>query len=330
MKTKLTVLCLFSFFALQLSAQNIIGLYPLNQNTLSNNYFEDVSGQENDALAHSVYPIFDPDRNGSLNAAVNLGSGSSMIINENADSPSYENVDQLSMGFWAIRIPTPVDTDCDDDCRIILSMQGENGNKFEIGFNEFHQIIFKHSGDAINYFTLESNVTFQNMEWFHVAISFDKTLHTAELYINGELHDSQNLFMEALENPILYFARTAEELEMPISFCLDDMVIYDGILSQKQFEDLYEGELIMTATENLISDVDLSIFPNPNTTDELFWASGLEIQKAQVYDLQGKLLLNTNTVNSNKLSISSLPSGTFIVRLLSEDGQVAYRKLTRI
>jgi hypothetical protein len=65
---------------------------------------------------------------------------------------------------------------------------------------------------------------------------------------------------------------------------------------------------------------DISIYPNP-TKDELFIKSESQIKKVEIYSLTGSLLLSENNFNE-KISVSALPKGVYVVRIYTDKGSV--------
>ncbi|MDI1257013.1 MAG: T9SS type A sorting domain-containing protein [Flavobacterium sp.] len=70
----------------------------------------------------------------------------------------------------------------------------------------------------------------------------------------------------------------------------------------------------------------LKVYPNPVTNGKLFIETSANAEKAVVvYDVLGKVVLNTKTVTS-EVNVSSLKGGVYIVKI-TEDGNTATRKL---
>ncbi|MCL9769953.1 GEVED domain-containing protein [Flavobacterium sp. HXWNR69] len=72
-------------------------------------------------------------------------------------------------------------------------------------------------------------------------------------------------------------------------------------------------------------DTKIKVYPNP-TSDYINIESLSEIKKVTVYNMMGQMVLNTI---SNKVDISNLSSGTFILEVTSIDGQKSKRKIIK-
>ena len=75
--------------------------------------------------------------------------------------------------------------------------------------------------------------------------------------------------------------------------------------------------------DSLADDIviqNLSIFPNP-TNNEINIQSGFKVRNVEVYDLEGKLILQKElNVNESKLNISDLKSGYYTLKIITDRG----------
>ena len=69
----------------------------------------------------------------------------------------------------------------------------------------------------------------------------------------------------------------------------------------------------------------LKVYPNPSS-DYINFEADTEIQNIAVYNLIGQLFVNSNL---NKVDISRLPNGTYIVEVVLIDGQKKYSKIVK-
>ncbi|MEI6349068.1 MAG: T9SS type A sorting domain-containing protein [Bacteroidota bacterium] len=108
-----------------------------------------------------------------------------------------------------------------------------------------------------------------------------------------------------------------------------DLVVGDSI---KNIANIYfdynfpvETNEAQTTVQNPIVNIDdlsillenLEIFPNP-VLDILSIKSELIIEKIEIYDLSGRII-QTHKVNNNQVKISDLPTGTYFVKLHTND-----------
>jgi len=92
------------------------------------------------------------------------------------------------------------------------------------------------------------------------------------------------------------------------------------------YTDFFDGTLPSPATPVLVfqcatSSVsehelsDIILYPNP-TTDKIFWAQNIMIEKVTIYDMNGKQVLSEN-ITENSIDVSHLASGTYLIKLES-------------
>ncbi len=79
----------------------------------------------------------------------------------------------------------------------------------------------------------------------------------------------------------------------------------------------------LSIAENNISG--LKVYPNPAKNTLYVTSDSFEAKEVQLYDVLGKSVLNTKTVN-NTVNISSLSKGVYVVKI-TEQGKTATRKI---
>lgn len=77
----------------------------------------------------------------------------------------------------------------------------------------------------------------------------------------------------------------------------------------------------LVGTEEILNSNNLTLYPNP-TNGILNLSSTENIQKVNVYDLKGSLILerNTSQLNAQTLDVSSLKSGIYVIELIDQTG----------
>lgn len=72
----------------------------------------------------------------------------------------------------------------------------------------------------------------------------------------------------------------------------------------------------LSTTEHELSNIVL--YPNP-TVDKIFWAQNIAIEKVTIFDMNGKQILSQK-VSDFSLDVSNLSSGTYLIKLESDEG----------
>ena len=91
---------------------------------------------------------------------------------------------------------------------------------------------------------------------------------------------------------------------------------------------VYEFGAFPLSTENLLINKDfISIYPNP-IKDDLFIKSDKEIQKVEIYNLLGKLVIKKEKERFNQINLSQLQTGVYLIRFYSE-GNIISKKIIK-
>ena len=111
------------------------------------------------------------------------------------------------------------------------------------------------------------------------------------------------------------------------SFCKDKFVTYNN--DSQIFPKDSPKEIISLNNSNNFTDV--LIFPNP--ANQSFTISFTETQESVkqlcIFDMQGKIMLRQENLSDNTVNISNLPSGTYIVQVISKRGEEYTSKLVK-
>ncbi len=84
-------------------------------------------------------------------------------------------------------------------------------------------------------------------------------------------------------------------------------------------DNLKFGSNVVSVSEMDISNNSITVFPNPANDRITILSDNAEIQKVELYNLQGQLITNQQ-LNDNTLDISNLSAGMYSVRIITEKG----------
>lgn len=70
----------------------------------------------------------------------------------------------------------------------------------------------------------------------------------------------------------------------------------------------------------------IKVYPNP-AKHQVFFESSVRLNQVEVFNLQGKSLLQANLVQNNKLDIQNLKAGLYILKITSQNGEQITKKL---
>ncbi len=179
----------------------------------------------------------------------------------------------------------------------------------------YDQIQFYYSEFNDNYFYI--------LEEFTASIEFDE--------------DVQNFEILHLEYPIgLYGSDISQFFHFTF---LTESLPSDNLVQQPlSYSFLEEGDLIYLYITNANGDevtfytttlsnasfekVELSIYPNPTSNLLHIEASQTDISRVEVFDVQGKQVMQVSAANLTKLDVSQLTNGMYFLKVSTSDGEL--------
>ena len=81
-----------------------------------------------------------------------------------------------------------------------------------------------------------------------------------------------------------------------------------------------------TLSTNEFENANVSLYPNPATSQITIEATGIKITEVSIYDLTGKIV---KTSENSQINVSNLPSGVYLVRLTDDTGRMMTRKFIK-
>lgn len=89
---------------------------------------------------------------------------------------------------------------------------------------------------------------------------------------------------------------------------------------------LFKAESLLTSTREVNNDISLPLYPNP-AKNHITIPSAMESASYQIIDLSGKIILSGVINQTNKISVSVLKAGIYIVRVNQSNGTTFSEKL---
>jgi hypothetical protein len=116
-----------------------------------------------------------------------------------------------------------------------------------------------------------------------------------------------DIFMVSWHEPFSYtFTTTSDKIYLDITNSEGSIAtFYDDFLSQDDF-----------LKQNL------KVYPNPVKDKLLIESSGLNIKKTEVYNLYGKLIFKSDTLENNSLDLSQLERGIYFLRIETTNAKI--------
>lgn len=169
-----------------------------------------------------------------------------------------------------------------------------------------------------------SNVFFNNGQWYHLVTSYDGT--KVKIYMNGNLIKTQTLAINtsnSVNNLFKIGATPSTSSGGTLNAAIDDLQIFDVALTDAQVNSLYSGTLATDDLSNIKNNI--SIYPNP-AKDVVFVKSETPITKIELYDFSGKKIKESA---SKEINISSLQRGNYLVKITDKEGNTQTKNLIK-
>lgn len=169
-----------------------------------------------------------------------------------------------------------------------------------------------------------SNVFFNNGQWYHLVTSYDGT--KVKIYMNGNLIKTQTLAINtsnSVNNLFKIGATPSTSSGGTLNAAIDDLQIFDVALTDAQVNSLYSGTLATSDLSNIKNNI--SIYPNP-TKDIVVVKSETPITKIELYDFSGKKIKESA---SKEMNIFSLERGNYLVKITDKEGNTQTKNLIK-
>lgn len=177
-------------------------------------------------------------------------------------------------------------------------------------------------------------------DWFHVALVIDQRAEQREhkFYVNGEQRGTiaSNYDFEtgkpSATGKLIFGSFSATSLLRNFTGMLDEVYMFDDALSQAEInevmniQNLDEYLSTLSVIDNTFSPEKVSVYPNPVT--QTLTIVGNNMSSAQVYDLSGRII-ESILLNNNKLNVSSLSSGIYMIRMTDVMGNTYVSKFVK-
>ncbi|MFZ9848817.1 MAG: T9SS type A sorting domain-containing protein, partial [Flavobacteriales bacterium] len=97
---------------------------------------------------------------------------------------------------------------------------------------------------------------------------------------------------------------------------IDDLAIYNRVLTSQEITDLYNEADYATSTNEITSNSSISLFPNPTSEQLTINLGSLENSMLKVYSINGALMSIQNAVSgSTSVDVSSNASGVYFTEV---------------
>ncbi|MEM7371369.1 MAG: LamG-like jellyroll fold domain-containing protein [Bacteroidota bacterium] len=304
----------------QIPREGLIGEYHLDNADLS-----DSSGYQHHMNSDGFFVGKTNDRFGRTDKALSL-DGTYIGIPDPSVYNFADSASGMSISLWI----HPINL-YHDWIPLVTKWPGFGRGGYFLGINPgTHQIRWNVNLGNIGP-PIESQTKPFNGVWYHVVATYDGS--EAKLYVDGVLEAQATYNSPLRPSNFTPFAIALQGDGNSFNTFLgdvDDVLIYDRAVSQEEVNQLMNQ--YATSNEVLMNQLtSFDLLPNP-ATDQLSIAFDAEIGKlpsVSLYDLQGRLQLHQQVLKDEPISLTTLPSGMYMVVLTVEDQLLGSRKLIK-
>lgn len=119
-----------------------------------------------------------------------------------------------------------------------------------------------------------------------------------------------------------------EALDNIIHQAFGQKLIYNNDLYYSKNAQLWKFDS-NTLNINSINEVEnINFYPNP-ASEFIYFSKQDYISQTKIYDLNGKLVFEKSIHSTNKIDISNLNSGVYILKFINRNGSMTYKKLVK-
>jgi hypothetical protein len=158
--------------------------------------------------------------------------------------------------------------------------------------------------------------------WYHYVFVYNGT--TVKIYRNGILLGSGTYTWSTFNYNSLFKLGTGVSGELYFSGAVDDLKIYNYVLTDAEVTNLYTNNSLTSENFNA-NNLEVGLYPNP-VNDILNIDTKEEVLSVEVFALQGQKVMSSK---QNKINVAELPAGIYLVRIEDVNNNIATKKIIK-
>ncbi|GAA4777184.1 MULTISPECIES: LamG-like jellyroll fold domain-containing protein [Flavobacterium] len=300
---------IFGYALTDTQISNLYNYNSLENNSLAyqfnfDNNYQDTTGTKSFGSVGN----FEADRNGVANKALRLNN-----------LGTFTNLNGIPVGNASRSVS------------IWFKMYGFNSDNFlfSYGSSTSNQSYgFSLTSNQINNYAWANDLTHTTSiplnTWKHLVVTFDSATDVASIYLNGVLITSAVKSAWNTSNDVNFYLGASPNSGDFFNGAVDDLKIYNYPLTQTEITNLYNNN-VLTASDFNQNNLKVSMYPNP-VQEVLNIQTETNLKSIEIYNLQGQKVLEAK---QNKINISNLKSGVYMVRIEDENSGVANKRIIK-
>lgn len=281
--------------------EGLIGFWSFTQNAN-----DDSGNNQNGAVTGAVLT---QDRFGNENNAYDFSCelASEARIDIDLNEPSQTN--GLTVSYWVIRADG--DNSCGSTGRTLEFWNNEN--QYECQFQNIESKSYVSHTLANGEFLVMNLEPIESNVWTHIVYTHNSQV--GRYYIDGNIVGEVALVGEPHIATDMAIGRMNHPAYDEHEGLLDDIGVWNRVLTQQEITDLYESEVLSTTGANYESNI--NIYPNPandQITIDFGNLDNVEDWNIKIINILGQEVLS-HPMNTDKINVSELSKGVYIIRI---------------
>ena len=288
-----------SFTTLEAPTPQIIAEYNFN------NTYNNVNGIA--PFTNNAGLSFVADRNGNANSAINIANTGTRATIPNLPYGNNPRTISLWVKLNVMRA----------DYNMLFSYGQQSNSSSNGGSINAGGVMYLGYN---NNFQAPSTANATNT-WYHIVYTYDGT--NAKIYKNGTFLGTTTKSWNTLNNSDAFDLGVGVGGELWFDGSIDDLKIYNYALSDSDVSNLYSTETLGIA--EIDKNTKVNVYPNP-VKDILNIKAIENIKSVEIFNFSGGKVKETN---SSKIDMSQLSTGSYIVRITDEKGNISIQKIIK-
>ncbi len=291
---KKTLLLILSVISITTNAQNLVYQYNFDGDTLD-------SSANNNTLESfgtgNPYGFSQGQSGNNLDSCVYFENGKGLKTTVPFNNVGWTGT---AVAFW-------LKAGTDNNGYIIQA-----GTGFGVQFQSSNVSCFFDGSSSASLVSTTNNLNDGN--WHHVVCQNDGV--STEIYIDGVFNTSQNEVMYDQVTPTHFYMGMTSNFTADIASYIDELRIYDYLLTQNQIENLGNPTANIIADQKLTSE--LTISPNP-TNEKIHIQTTSNILSVSLYDMNASKILSQT---ESEVNLQAFKTGTYLVEIKTDKGTI--------
>jgi len=317
--TLLALVCLSNLIVAQIPTSGLTGYWPFNGNA------KDSSGNGNNGTVHGA--TLTTDRFGNCNQAYKFNGVNNYIQVPNSTTVDMNNTD-FTIACW-------IKTYAGDTNAAVLNKNIHTGafsgyyfatNDNDAGYCPAYKHAYFYVAAGASDEACSDGPVCIDTTWHFLTGVYKYATNQVYFYVDNILQSMVGQAAGTISNTTdLFFGGAGDVNAAYYKGVIDAIRIYQRALSAVEITQLYNelnpgSNCSAEGIEQYNTSNEITLFPNPNNGNFIIEANVTTKQTAQVYDVNGRLVLSQSILGKTSIDASNLNEGIYNLSIISNEG----------